>query len=73
LQIPENNNAIENGGSADELSLALYEMASLPEFLPVLSVIPEVRWIYKFSETNICQNPKSTWHILDSFVYTLLY
>lgn len=39
---PGNNNAIENGGSTDELSLALYEMASLPEFLPVLSIIPEL-------------------------------
>nr|CAB3485910.1 unnamed protein product [Digitaria exilis] len=41
--IPGNNSAIENeGDSTDELSLALYEMVSLPEFLPVLSVIPEV-------------------------------
>nr|CAB3488422.1 unnamed protein product [Digitaria exilis] len=41
--IPGNNSAIENeGDSTDELSLALYEMVSLPEFLPVLSVIPEL-------------------------------
>ncbi|WVZ87382.1 hypothetical protein U9M48_034023 [Paspalum notatum var. saurae] len=43
LQITGSNGAIEKeGGSADELSLALYEMTSLPEFLPVLSVIPEL-------------------------------
>ncbi|CAD6262061.1 unnamed protein product [Miscanthus lutarioriparius] len=42
---PGYNSAIEKeGGSTDELSLALYEMTSLPEFLPVLSVIPEVSW-----------------------------
>ncbi|XP_066349648.1 uncharacterized aarF domain-containing protein kinase At1g71810, chloroplastic-like isoform X1 [Miscanthus floridulus] len=40
---PGYNSAIEKeGGSTDELSLALYEMTSLPEFLPVLSVIPEL-------------------------------
>ncbi|OQU82423.1 uncharacterized aarF domain-containing protein kinase At1g71810, chloroplastic [Sorghum bicolor] len=40
---PGYNSAIEKeGGSTDELSLALYEMSSLPEFLPVLSVIPEL-------------------------------
>jgi hypothetical protein len=45
LQSPGYNSAIEKeGGSTDELSLALYEMSSLPEFLPVLSVIPEVSW-----------------------------
>ncbi|PWZ41446.1 putative aarF domain-containing protein kinase [Zea mays] len=43
--IPEYNSAIEKeGGSTDELALALYGMTSLPEFLPVLSVIPEVSW-----------------------------
>ncbi|CAL5029755.1 unnamed protein product [Urochloa decumbens] len=40
--IPGNNDAKENGGKTDELSLALYEMTSLPEFLPVLSIIPEL-------------------------------
>ncbi|CAN6269451.1 unnamed protein product [Urochloa humidicola] len=40
--IPGNNDASENGVKADELSLALYEMTSLPEFLPVLSIIPEL-------------------------------
>ncbi|ONM13177.1 Protein kinase superfamily protein [Zea mays] len=41
--IPEYNSAIEKeGGSTDELALALYGMTSLPEFLPVLSVIPEL-------------------------------
>ncbi|CAN6241085.1 unnamed protein product [Urochloa humidicola] len=40
--IPGNNDASENGVIADELSLALYEMTSLPEFLPVLSIIPEL-------------------------------
>ncbi|KAJ1273082.1 hypothetical protein BS78_06G252900 [Paspalum vaginatum] len=41
--VPGYNSDIEKGGgSADELSLALYEMTSLPEFLPVLSVIPEL-------------------------------
>ncbi|PUZ49141.1 hypothetical protein GQ55_7G302300 [Panicum hallii var. hallii] len=41
--IPGNSNAIENeGGSTDELSLVLYEMTSLPEFLPVISIIPEL-------------------------------
>ncbi|KAL6844036.1 hypothetical protein ACP4OV_025709 [Aristida adscensionis] len=36
------NSAIEKeGGSTDEISLALYEMTSLPEFLPILSIIPE--------------------------------
>jgi hypothetical protein len=45
LQSPGYNSAIEKeGASTDELSLALYEMTSLPEFLPVLSVIPEVSW-----------------------------
>jgi hypothetical protein len=45
FQIPEYNSAIEKeGGSTDELALALYGMTSLPEFLPVLSVIPEVSW-----------------------------
>ncbi|CAL5025179.1 unnamed protein product [Urochloa decumbens] len=40
--IPGNNDAKENGGKTDELSLALYEMTSLPEILPVLSIIPEL-------------------------------
>ncbi|CAO2036699.1 unnamed protein product [Urochloa humidicola] len=40
--ISGNNDASENGVKADELSLALYEMTSLPEFLPVLSIIPEL-------------------------------
>ncbi|PVH35926.1 hypothetical protein PAHAL_7G309000 [Panicum hallii] len=41
--IPGNSSAIENeGGSTDELSLVLYEMTSLPEFLPVISIIPEL-------------------------------
>lgn len=41
--IPGYNSAIEKeGGSTDELALALYGMTSLPEFLPVLSVIPEL-------------------------------
>lgn len=41
--IPGYNGAIEKeGGSTDELSLALSEMASLPEFLPVISIIPEL-------------------------------
>ncbi|CAN6229750.1 unnamed protein product [Urochloa humidicola] len=40
--IPGNNDASENGVKADELSLALYEMTYLPEFLPVLSIIPEL-------------------------------
>ncbi|RLM75218.1 putative aarF domain-containing protein kinase [Panicum miliaceum] len=40
--IPGNNSAIENeGDSTDELSLVLYEMTSLPECLPVISIIPE--------------------------------
>ncbi|CAD6259367.1 unnamed protein product [Miscanthus lutarioriparius] len=48
---PGYNSAIEKeGGSTDELSLALYEMTSLPEFLPVLSVIPE-------STTGIVNGP----------------
>ncbi|CAO2043929.1 unnamed protein product [Urochloa humidicola] len=41
-KISGNNDASENGVKADELSLALYEMTSLPEFLPVLSIIPEL-------------------------------
>ncbi|KAG2575109.1 uncharacterized aarF domain-containing protein kinase At1g71810, chloroplastic-like isoform X2 [Panicum virgatum] len=41
--IPGNNSAIEKeGGSTDELSLVLYEITSLPEFLPVISIIPEL-------------------------------
>ncbi|CAN6236404.1 unnamed protein product [Urochloa humidicola] len=40
--IPGNNDATENGGKTDELSLALYEMTSLPKLLPVLSIIPEL-------------------------------
>jgi hypothetical protein len=44
LQIPGYNSTEENeGDSTDEISLVLYEMRSLPELLPVLSVIPEVR------------------------------
>uniref|UniRef100_A0A0E0KVU0 ABC1 atypical kinase-like domain-containing protein n=1 Tax=Oryza punctata TaxID=4537 RepID=A0A0E0KVU0_ORYPU len=41
--IPGYNSTGENeGDSTDEISLVLYEMRSLPEFLPVLSVIPEL-------------------------------
>lgn len=37
-------NAEEKENSkAEEVSLVLYEMTSVQEFLPVLSVIPEVR------------------------------
>lgn len=44
LQIPGYNSTEENeGDNTDEISLVLYEMRSLPELLPVLSVIPEVR------------------------------
>ncbi|KAF2936116.1 hypothetical protein DAI22_04g280500 [Oryza sativa Japonica Group] len=41
--IPGYNSTEENeGDSTDEISLVLYEMRSLPELLPVLSVIPEL-------------------------------
>ncbi|OEL22320.1 putative aarF domain-containing protein kinase [Dichanthelium oligosanthes] len=42
-KIPGYNSAIEHEvSSTDELSLALYEMTSLPEFLPALSIISEL-------------------------------
>ncbi|GJN01582.1 hypothetical protein PR202_ga18859 [Eleusine coracana subsp. coracana] len=41
--IPGNNSSIQKvGGSADEISLALYEMASVPELLPALSIVNEL-------------------------------
>ncbi|KAL6651485.1 hypothetical protein ACP70R_010410 [Stipagrostis hirtigluma subsp. patula] len=43
MQSPGDNSALEKeGGVTDEISLVLYEMTSLPEFLPVLSIIPEL-------------------------------
>jgi hypothetical protein len=44
LQDPGYESTREKGDdSVDDVSLVLNEMRSLPEFLPVLSVIPEVR------------------------------
>ncbi|GJN26274.1 hypothetical protein PR202_gb14195 [Eleusine coracana subsp. coracana] len=41
--IPGNNSSIQKvGGSADEISLVLYEMASVPELLPALSIVTEL-------------------------------
>ncbi|KAF0890820.1 hypothetical protein E2562_004301 [Oryza meyeriana var. granulata] len=37
-----NSNGEKEGDNKDGISLVLYEMRSLPEFLPVLSVIPEL-------------------------------
>lgn len=43
LQAPGYDSTREKGDdSTDDISLVLYEMRSLTEFLPVLSVIPEL-------------------------------
>jgi hypothetical protein len=65
LQAPGYESTREKGDdSLDDVSLVLNEMRSLPEFLPVLSVIPEVR-------RNIWAGcdcvSKSMWHIVFKF------
>ncbi|KAL5213818.1 hypothetical protein ABZP36_002970 [Zizania latifolia] len=41
-KVPQKEDSSPKEGDTDEISLVLYQMRSLPEFLPVLSVIPEL-------------------------------